>query len=387
MHSVGLVHRDIKLESTSSPLISITRLLTPRYHKTDILLTTPIYTNLHPTSPAPTPADLPPPPAPLIKLTDFGLSRFVDIRSPEERRRDRRARRAASGGIQADEQNEQNNADDDEDEDEEDEEDEDEGPLLSTRCGSEAYAAPELVMGGSAPSRSEPSPPLPSTTTAVGGTLKAKPKIKVVREGREGVYDARETDAWACGVVLYALVGRRLPFGEGEGGGGVGRERESAGAGAGAGAGVGVGAGRGRGRMARRAWLMRIARGEYEWPEVEDEEAEGGEKELVGLTLARSEGARRIVGRLLVRDPRRRARIGDLWGDVWMGGTGEVKSPSVVDAADGEEEEEEEGEEEEEEMGEEELEEALREAEEEVETDGWLVDQEGIGDVARREVV
>ncbi|KAG6876606.1 hypothetical protein C0993_001966 [Termitomyces sp. T159_Od127] len=355
---------------------------------TDILLTTPIYTALLPTSPAPTPADLPAPPAPLIKLTDFGLSRFVDIRSQEERRRDRRARRAAGqGGADAD----ANPENDDEDED-----DDDEGPLLSTRCGSEAYAAPELVMGGSAARRSEPSPPRACASRA-GAGAKAEHGRERERE-RKGVYDARETDAWACGVVLYALVGRRLPFGEG------------AGAGAGAGGGIardGEGASHAhahaRGRMARRAWLMRIARGEYEWPEVEAESdvGEGGGGELVGPALARSEGARRVVGRLLVRDPRRRARIADLWGDVWMGGSGEVKLElglGDVEKEEGEdkeeeeeeeqeEQEEEEEEEEEEEMGEEELEEALREAEAEVETDGWLVDQEGIGDVARREVV
>ncbi|KAI9864010.1 MAG: hypothetical protein M1813_003326 [Trichoglossum hirsutum] len=47
-------------------------------------------------------------------------------------------------------------------------------PLLTTRCGSEDYAAPELLMG------------LP--------------------------YDGRATDAWALGVVLFALMEGRLPF-------------------------------------------------------------------------------------------------------------------------------------------------------------------------------
>lgn len=49
-----------------------------------------------------------------------------------------------------------------------------ESPLLETRCGSEDYAAPEILMG-------QP-------------------------------YDGRQTDAWALGVLLYALIEGRLPF-------------------------------------------------------------------------------------------------------------------------------------------------------------------------------
>ncbi|KAI4293954.1 kinase-like protein, partial [Schizophyllum commune Loenen D] len=95
MHGVGLVHRDIKLET---PLIPSEENPHPSYNPTQ----------------------------PLVKLTDFGLSRFID---PDN-------------------------------------------PLLKTKCGSEAYAAPELVT---------------STTYTSGG------------------YDPRLTDSWACGVVLYAL--------------------------------------------------------------------------------------------------------------------------------------------------------------------------------------
>lgn len=46
--------------------------------------------------------------------------------------------------------------------------------LLRTRCGSEDYAAPEILMG-------QP-------------------------------YDGRSTDAWALGVLLYAMMEGRLPF-------------------------------------------------------------------------------------------------------------------------------------------------------------------------------
>lgn len=49
-----------------------------------------------------------------------------------------------------------------------------ESPLLDTRCGSEDYAAPELLMGQE--------------------------------------YDGRATDAWALGVTLYAIMEGRLPF-------------------------------------------------------------------------------------------------------------------------------------------------------------------------------
>ncbi len=69
-------------------------------------------------------------PSPVITLTDLGLSRFIP-QPPES-------------------------------------------PLLAYPCGSQDYAAPELIMG-------QP-------------------------------YDGRATDAWALGVLLYALMEGRLPF-------------------------------------------------------------------------------------------------------------------------------------------------------------------------------
>lgn len=47
-------------------------------------------------------------------------------------------------------------------------------PMLTTRCGSEDYVPPELLMG-------QP-------------------------------YDGRQTDSWALGVLLYAIMEGRLPF-------------------------------------------------------------------------------------------------------------------------------------------------------------------------------
>ncbi|CAJ0919865.1 10640_t:CDS:2 [Entrophospora sp. SA101] len=66
---------------------------------------------------------------PIIKLTDFGLAKFVDPTNP----------------------------------------------LLSTRCGSEEYAAPELISGKSP-------------------------------------YDGKKTDIWSLGIILYSLLVGYLPF-------------------------------------------------------------------------------------------------------------------------------------------------------------------------------
>ncbi|THH16831.1 hypothetical protein EUX98_g9237 [Antrodiella citrinella] len=198
MHGVGLVHRDIKLEN--------------------ILLTTRPFTC----------DPLPALPHPLIKLTDFGLSRFVD---PGQ-------------------------------------------PLLTTRCGSESYAAPELVTG--------------------------RP------------YDGRETDAWSCGVVLYTLATRRLPFDKA-------RPREQQ---HGTPSKPGVREGHEKGRE-RRALLVRIAKAEYSWPEPDAPLIEDGhEHGEQGMALARREGVHRMVEKLLVRDNTKRAKIIDLWEDEWMKGEG-----------------------------------------------------------------
>ncbi|KAH0544921.1 hypothetical protein FGG08_001001 [Glutinoglossum americanum] len=116
-------------------------------------------------------------------------------------------------------------------------------PLLTTRCGSEDYAAPELLMG------------LP--------------------------YDGRSTDAWALGVVLFALMEGRLPFdGSGRGGGG-------------------------RSRVAHR-----IARVEWGW---------GGEPPAEGWVLGREA----VEG--LLRRRERRVGLDVLEGAEWVRGGVEVE--------------------------------------------------------------
>lgn len=101
-------------------------------------------------------------PRPLITLTDFGLSKRIDPANP----------------------------------------------LLTTRCGSEDYVPPELLMG-------QP-------------------------------YDGRQTDSWALGVLLYAVLENRLPFDPPQG----------------------VASARARGRTAHR-----IARVEWSWIKLKGDTA------------------------------------------------------------------------------------------------------------------
>ncbi len=134
LHADYIVHRDIKLESTSTnalllaqhvliPTCPVRSTFRANINFKDVLL------NL-PTSSLTSNSDWQTYPYPVVTLTDLGLSRRIP--APPD------------------------------------------SPLLTTRCGSEDYAAPELLMGQQ--------------------------------------YDGRATDAWALGVLLYALMEGRLPF-------------------------------------------------------------------------------------------------------------------------------------------------------------------------------
>ncbi|KAI9815494.1 MAG: hypothetical protein M1827_002628 [Pycnora praestabilis] len=105
-------------------------------------------------------------------------------------------------------------------------------PLLTTRCGSEDYASPELLMG-------QP-------------------------------YDGRATDAWALGVFLYALMEGRLPFDPlpSQGGGADARRMRS----------------RTAHRVARCEWAwVKYADEEGEWDAQKGQELEGGREAVEGL--------------------------------------------------------------------------------------------------------
>lgn len=192
--------------------------------ETDILLTFNPFASITTTS-WPDPAYLPPIPTPLVKLTDFGLSRFVDLSSP----------------------------------------------YLETRCGSEEYAAPELIMGKR--------------------------------------YDGRQTDAWALGVVLYALLVGHLPFvedGSGVSPSGTDKSQISP-------------SSKGSTRS-RKAYLLKIAKGEYQWPAAKV--GPSGEAVPTDETRLVNDRSKALVGGLLTRDPKKRLKTEDIWDLEWMSGPG-----------------------------------------------------------------
>lgn len=202
---------------------------------------------------------------PLVKLTDFGLARKID---PDD-------------------------------------------PWLSTRCGSESYAAPELLVA--AHSTTDAESPLPSLSRAPSdahstthshstyASSSSSPHTKQPRARTPGTYDGRETDAWALGVVLFALATRALPFDPP-----LMLDPPPADADA---------------ERARRRWVSRVVRGEWAWPDSvggEQEQGAEGEGEARGAQLVRLMAVRDVVARLLVSDPRRRAHVGALWDEPWM---------------------------------------------------------------------
>jgi protein-serine/threonine kinase len=120
-----------------------------------------------------------------------------------------------------------------------------ESPLLTTRCGSEDYAAPEILLG-------QP-------------------------------YDGRATDAWALGVLLYALMEGRLPFDPPPG------------------------------KPARGRAVHRIARCDWVWVKFGDEDGEWDTEK--GKEWA---GARECVEGLLKKASRGRKLLEDIEKMEWV---------------------------------------------------------------------
>jgi len=212
MHSINLVHRDIKLEN-----IMLTKPLLPAAQ------------HLH------GPEDLGP--IPVVKVSDFGLARFLEPNT-----------------------------------------------LLETRCGSEEYAAPELIIGKQ--------------------------------------YDGRQTDAWALGVVLYALITGALPFIEDPSAEVDAcaqqppRERPSR---APLMTSPGSNGSNERENKARKAHLLRIAKGELHWPAHMNELAQAGPSADYAPHLRLTTPcARHVVARFLRRDATKRAQCWDLWQEPWL---------------------------------------------------------------------
>lgn len=122
-------------------------------------------------------------------------------------------------------------------------------------------------------------------------------------------YDGRQTDAWALGVVLYALIVGHLPFVEDVGGDqsdAANRSQISPSS---------------RGSMrSRKAYLLKIAKGEYSWPLPEA--GPSGESIQRDDTRMINERSKALVGGLLTRDPKKRLRTEDIWDLDWMSGPG-----------------------------------------------------------------
>ncbi|CAO1631150.1 unnamed protein product [Parajaminaea phylloscopi] len=209
MHSIHLVHRDIKLEN-----ILLTRSLFAAGDEAGAGADA-----LRPSSLGE---------GPLLKLSDFGLSRFIDPAKP----------------------------------------------LLETRCGSEEYASPELIIGKK--------------------------------------YDGRKTDVWAMGVVLYALVCGNLPFIDGDSAA-ASHPREGR-------------ASVERDAKERKAHLLRIAKGDLRWPATINDDSL--DKPQTATATATGAGpttsrlvtpfAKHIVSRLLRRDATKRCQAWDCFEDPWL---------------------------------------------------------------------
>lgn len=78
-------------------------------------------------------------------------------------------------------------------------------------------------------------------------------------------------------------------------------------------------------RGGRTAYLMRIVNADYSWSE-DFSDGEPNQEQSIGRLATPSLKA--VVGRLLVRDTKKRAAIKELWSEPWMTGDGVPPPPS-----------------------------------------------------------
>ncbi|CAO1619818.1 unnamed protein product [Sympodiomycopsis kandeliae] len=224
MHSINLVHRDIKLEN-----IILTRALpTEDVDKTGTDTDTK-WSDGTPFRPSTIGS------IPLLKVTDFGLSRFID---PSK-------------------------------------------PMLETRCGSEEYASPELIIGKK--------------------------------------YDGRKTDVWSMGVVLFAILTGMLPFGEqteyDKGSGDMTAQGGEGDTSLPTSSREGGDISHADGRL-RKARLLRIAKGDLRYPQYTNDVSSDTYTTSKFRLLTPS--SKQFISRLLRRDPIKRINAWDSWDDNWM---------------------------------------------------------------------
>lgn len=120
-------------------------------------------------------------------------------------------------------------------------------------------------------------------------------------------YDGRQTDAWALGVVLFAIGSGEMPFVEVDV---IGSENGA------------EGGGRSKGR---KEFLVRIAKGEFKWPDSIPATSPSSTSSFTTPTTTTNNkfklltpNFKSLVSKFLTRDPNRRLPVKEVWNHPWF---------------------------------------------------------------------